>query len=128
MLVSEFYIHIKNPDININFDLKSVVTINGVYIRDWYQTTIKEVQIGVHRDDNYTGQSLQLPPVTSSGWKWYDGKAMTINNEEQVVDIPVVAARYVQIRVKGGTNPGNYLPEQWGLRQVKISKPVYLRA
>lgn len=99
--------------------------VQGVYIQTWYVTTITQIQVGLHNNDGYTGQqpkvgSIYLPPSTSPGWKWFNGTAINGDyNVEQVVLIPKISARYVQIRLRGGSS--SYSTD-WGLRQVKISK------
>lgn len=88
-------------------------------------TTINQVQVGLHDDDGYSGHQpdsqggLRLPNTTDPAWKWYNGMAITSGyNNEQVIFIPKVMARYIQIRLRGGTSSYS---NDWGLRQVKIS-------
>jgi hypothetical protein len=57
----------------------------------------------MHFDDKYTGQTLQLPDMTGSGWEWFDGKPMTEMKDDfisQVIKIPTTAAQYVIIHMK----------------------------
>jgi len=118
---TEFFIPIAVPEIFVRFDLKSINVIQGLYICHWYYTIIDEIQVGVHFDDKYAGQTLQFPKMSSDGWKWFDGKQMVHCNEIQTIVIPKVAARYVMIRLK--SRKGHGYNGSWGLRHIKISKP-----
>jgi len=120
---SEYYIPFPNTEVFIRFDLKSVNIIQGVYICHWYYTVITEIRVGVHFDDKYAGQALKFPPMSSSGWKWFDGKPMADCNAVQTIVIPKMAARYVILHVKQNTSPGILNRGEWGIRHIQISKP-----
>jgi hypothetical protein len=121
ILGTEFFIPFAVPEIFIRFDLKSVNIIQGFYICHWYYTIIDEIQVGVHFDDKYTGQTLQFPQMSSPGWKWINGKQMVDCNAVQTIVIPKLAARYVIIRVKSRKDHG--YNGAWGIRHIQISKP-----
>ncbi len=60
-----------------------------------FQTKLSAVRVGMHFDDKYTGQTLQLPDMTGSGWEWFDGKPMMKMKDDfisQVIKIPTTAA------------------------------------
>ncbi len=86
----EHFFQLSAQEIFIRFDLKSINIIQGFYIQSWYYTTIDEVLVGVHFDDEYTGQTLQFPKITSDRWKWFNGKPMQYCNEVQTIIIPKV--------------------------------------
>ena len=128
IIETEYYIPNARPDVNINFDLNASHIVQGVYIQTWYVTNINQViQIGLHDDDGYTGVqpktgSIYLPNMDDSGWKWINGTAITtVYNVEQVISVPKLPARYIQIRLRGGTSSYS---TSWGLRQVKISEAI----
>ena len=122
---TEYYIPNVRPDVNINFDLNSSRLVAGVYIQTWYVTTVNQIQIGLHSDDGYTGVqpksgNIYLPSMSDPGWKWINGTAITDGyNTEQVISVSKLSARYVQIRLRGGSSSCS---SEWGLRQVKISE------
>jgi hypothetical protein len=105
--------------------LNASYPVQGIYLKTWYVTTINQIQIGLHINDGYTGQqpkvgNIYIPPSTSTGWKWFNGTEITCcYNVEQTIFIPKISARYVQIRLRGGSSTYS---SDWGLRQVKISK------
>jgi hypothetical protein len=103
---SEYYIppHIK--DIDINFDLQAQCAIQGAAVTVWYYSQVQSIQIGVRHDE-------------STAWTWYDGGPARWLNEQVIITIPLTVARYVSIRLRGGSIWGG--GSTWGLRQVQIS-------
>ena len=104
---TEYYVPNTIPNIDIDFDLGSVLTIQGIYVQTWYVTSLQSVQVGVRS-------------ISSLDWTWFTMKLGTTwaYNIELVTIIPKVASRYVKIRVMGGSSSSG---SSWGLRRVKIS-------
>ena len=110
------------PDVNFIFDLKSDRAVNGVYIKIWYYSRIASIKVGLRPND---GASMNSPTngvnVPDSQWTWIDGGShMDGLNKEVNIDFEMVAARYVQIRVRNAWRGNNHNLE-WGLRMLKIS-------
>lgn len=132
-LISEYYspyfMPNLKPDININFDLKKMYPIDAIYIKSNIDVQIQKIQVGLHNDDGYIGPQpdsqgkFYLPDMTDPVWKWYDGIPMPIgysaSTNEQVIPFPTVAARYVQIQLRGGYAGAN--KDYWLLQKIKIS-------
>jgi hypothetical protein len=126
---SNFFIPDVRPDININFDLKSTYPIDAIYIKNFPGVQIQNIRVGLHNDDGYKGPQpdsqgkFYLPNMTDPVWKWYDGIPMpigyTASRNEQVISFPTLAARYVQIQLRGGY--GGIQGLLWALQKIKIS-------
>jgi len=106
---TEYYIPGNINDIDINFDLQAQRTIQGVAVQIWYYSEVQSIQIGVRRDGGTT-------------WTLFNGGSATSLNQRVTITIPKTAARYVSIRLRGGTYNGVFdTTKKWGLRQVQIS-------
>lgn len=110
------------PDVNFNFDLKSDRAINAVYVKIWYYSRIGSIKVGLRPDDgagvNDPNNSVNVP---DSQWTWVDGGShMDGLNKEVTIDFEMIAARYVQIRVRNAWR-GTKHDLEWGLRMLKIS-------
>jgi hypothetical protein len=104
---SEYYFPGSLPDVDIKFDLLQNRAINGVYIKIWYYTSIDSIQIGLQSEEGST--------------TWIEGGSHTDGiNEEVSITFRAKVARYLQIRLKGGSL-FNDPTDEWGLRIVKIS-------
>ena len=117
-----FYFPASVPDVNLNFDLHASRAIQGVYIKIWYYSRIDSIMIGLRPND---GAGLNDPRtdlnVPDSQWTWINGGSHTRGlNKEITIPFDLIAARYVQIRIRGGWF-GSTRTSEWGLRRVKIS-------
>jgi hypothetical protein len=105
------------PDININFDLKANYPIEAVSIVFVY-STVEQIRIGLHEDDCYTGQQpdkegkFYLPDQKDVAWKWYNGTALQ--------RFPTLAARYVQIQLRGGSGSGGFMYNNWAINKIRF--------
>jgi len=105
---TEYYVPNTIPNVDIDFDLGSVLPVQGIFLKTWYVTSLSSVQVGVRS-------------TTSESWNWFTMKLGTkwSYNIEIVTIIPKVPSRYVKIRVMGGYSSYG---SNWGLRRVKISR------
>jgi Peptidase M66 len=104
---SEYYFPGSVLDVDIKFDLLQNRAINGVYIKIWYYTNIDSIEIGLQSEEGVT--------------TWIDGGSHTDGlNEEVSITFRAKAARYIRIRLTGGSLFDDKSSE-WGLRTVKIS-------
>lgn len=117
-----FYFPASVPDLNLNFDLQASRAVQGVYIKIWFYSRIDSLMIGLRPED---GASLSDPrtdySVPDSKWTWINGGSHTSGlNKEITIPFDLTAARYVQIRIRGGWR-GSSRTSDWGLRRLKIS-------
>jgi hypothetical protein len=110
------------PDVNFNFDLQTNRAVQGVYMKIWYYSQIDSVQVG-YRDDD--GADLEDgddgTAVPDSEWTWIDGGSHVNSiNKEVLLTFDLVAARYLQIRIRGGWR-GSSKIDSWGIRKIQIS-------
>jgi len=115
---SEYYIPNANPNVDIEMDLGREGIVTGVSVFTWYVTDIKDsIEVGIAPDNG--GERMSPPVLPESGWEWYDlGAIPNGYNTEQSVIIPHVPARYVKIRLRGGTSSYS---SRWGLRHLYVS-------
>jgi hypothetical protein len=103
---TDYYVPNTIPNMDIDFDLGSILTIQGVYVKTWYVTSISSIQIGV--------RSTTIQNFT---WFTMDVGSDCCYNSELTAVIPKVASRFIKIRIRGGYS---YYSSTWGLRRVKI--------
>jgi hypothetical protein len=107
---TEYYVPNTIPNVDVDFDLGSNFTVQGVYVQTWYVTAISSIQVGVRA-------------TTSDSWRWF---AMNVGtnccyNSELVTVIPKISSRYVKFRIMGGYSSYS---SSWGLRRIKIGGAI----
>lgn len=120
-IMDAYYFPASTPDVNLNFDLHANRAVQGVYVMIWYYSRIDSLKIGLRPDDGADINGPADNTVPDSQWMWIDGGSHTSGlNKEILIPFKLSAARYVQIRIRGGWR-GSAHTSSWGLRRVQIS-------